>query len=508
MMKTVYCYPQGKTSDSFTLPDTITTIGEYAFYNSQLNNIKMGSGVTKVYANAFAASAKLTNIELSPKLSQLYDRAFANCANLASVELPQSLTSIGAGCFAGCESLTTISVPPSVNVIKENAFENCARLATVDIQGTGVQRVAADTFSGCVNLTEVTFAGELIGIAERAFYGCVSLPRVSITDKLTVIGTDAFSGCAALTEVTLPEALTFIGARAFAGTAYLDAYENEYAVTDSGVLLAYSGSDTNIIVPDGVIVVSYINGGVISVTVPEGVAYIADGAFEGCVKLAEVNLPSTLTAIGARAFKGCSSLTSFNVPARVNAIGDGCFIGCSGIENFYVNPANTTFVSDKGVLYDNMRKYLIWYPASSTATSYVMPYGAKKITANALQGAKNLESFDASACEEMIELESYAFADCPKLASVKFTINFRKVGDYAFANCANLFDYDTTYTMTDIGVGAYMNCAKLKSLTLSQPLARIGEREFDGMGECVFTVSSSVVGEEYVKTYGLNYKEQ
>jgi hypothetical protein len=508
-MKTVYCYPQGKPGGSFTLPETITTVGARAFYHTKLKEIVMSKAVSKVYAYAFADSPDLASVAFSASLSQLYEGAFSGCAGLLNIVLPESLTSIGDDCFSGCLTLKTVTVPAAVSVIKERVFRDCTGLVSVDVLGSGYQRVAAETFAGCENLSQVTFAADLMGIAEGAFRGCKALEGIPMSDKLAVIGPDAFNGCERLADVKLPALLMQIGARAFEHTAWLESLPGDFAIAQNGrLLLSCRERGVEVIVPDGVEVVSWLNSDVISVIIPEGVITLSDGAFEDCRSLAQISLPASLVSIGARAFMNNSSLTAFFVPANVAQIGEGCFSGCGSIADYTVDPANITFIADQGVLYDNMKKYLIWYPAASGMSSYTVPYGAKRVTAGAVRGAVNLELFDASAAEELLEIDPFAFADCPKLKSVKFTNNFRKVLDYAFMNCVSLSEYDTVYTMTDIGVGAYQNCAALTQMTLNQPLAKIGENAFDGMPDCVFTVFAATPGEEFVKAYGLNHKLQ
>jgi hypothetical protein len=47
-----------------------------------------------------------------------------------------------------------------------------------------------------------------------------------------------------------------------------------------------------------------------SVTLPEGLEVIGDGAFDYCPQLATVNIPASVTKIGSQAFRSCNSLTS------------------------------------------------------------------------------------------------------------------------------------------------------------------------------------------------------
>ena len=74
---------------------------------------------------------------------------------------------------------------------------------------------------------------------------------------------------------------------------------------------------------------------------------ISNSAFEGCIRLTNIEIPSSVTEIGYRAFSGCTGLTSVEIPSSVTEIGDDAF-PC--IVN--VSPDNPNYVSINGVLFD------------------------------------------------------------------------------------------------------------------------------------------------------------
>lgn len=505
-MGTVYCYPQGKTGDIYTMPETVKTIYAHAFYNCQLTEVTMSANVTKVQTGAFAESKKLTTVHFSEKTSQLFESAFENCTVLNSVQLPEKLTSIGANCFRGCTALMELRVPASVNVIDSGAFAGCTSLKTCEVLGAQVQRVAAETFSGDSSLESVSFAANLMGIGKQAFQDCVALTSITLTESLTALEQEAFSGCTVLADVNLPTSVNQVGARAFEGTAYLDAMEGEFAIVH-GILLAYRGADTEVAIPDGVTNVSYLNANVTKVAVPEGVTSLSAGAFENCAALSEIQLPASLTSLGENCFSNCTNLTNFTVPAGLASMGDGCFSGCLSMKAYDVDSANVNFSVDQGVLYDKIRKWLLWYPCDSDMTAYTMSYGPVKIAEGAVQHARNLVTFDASAAEGVTTFSDYAFADCPNLTTVKVTNSFVGLGDHVFANCTALAEFEIKYTVTEIGEYCFRNCTSLKSMTLDSPVSKIGIGAFDGMTECSFKVAADSTGEEYVKAFGLSYKK-
>lgn len=126
-----------------------------------------------------------------------------------------------------------------------------------------------------------------------------------------------------LTESTRIIAVAF----ARAGTpmhskfTYLDYYiledgESELIIDDNGIIKAYLGNETNIIVPDevnGVTPVSigencFRNSNIESIALPDTVIDLLSHSFYGCDKLSNINL-SNIKYIGKEALSGCSSLT-------------------------------------------------------------------------------------------------------------------------------------------------------------------------------------------------------
>ena len=107
--KTLIQYPIGKTAASYTIPNSVASIG---------------------------------------------DCAFMDCSSLTSVTIPNSVTSIGGYAFLGCSSLTSITIPNSVTSIGWYAFFGCSSLASVTI-GNSVTSIGTEAFH-CYSLTSIT----------------------------------------------------------------------------------------------------------------------------------------------------------------------------------------------------------------------------------------------------------------------------------------------------------------------------------------------------------------
>ena len=129
------------TSKHINIPQGITAIRPYAFYNfSNLFSVKIPDGVTDVGSGAFR-----------------------DCSVLQSLTLPNSVTSIGTSTFTGCKLLLSFIIPDSVTTIGssgfgDGVFAQCTGLRTVTI-GKNVERISGPMFYGCTALRTVIFRG-------------------------------------------------------------------------------------------------------------------------------------------------------------------------------------------------------------------------------------------------------------------------------------------------------------------------------------------------------------
>lgn len=85
----------------------------------------------------------LTTVKLPQGVSSIGEYAFFNC-ELTSVELPAALTNIGAGAFGSCPSLTTVTclaeTPPTIG---ERVFNNCTALTSIYVPAASVEAYKA-----------------------------------------------------------------------------------------------------------------------------------------------------------------------------------------------------------------------------------------------------------------------------------------------------------------------------------------------------------------------------
>ena len=164
---------------SITIPDSVTSIGSYAFYNRIcLTSITFGNSVTSIGEHAFYNCSGLTSITLGNSVTSIGDRAFCGCSSLTSITLGNSVTSIGDGAFYICSSLTSITLPDSVTSIGWNAFYGCSSLTNITLPDS-VTSIGWSAFSSCSSLTSITIGNSVTSIGDYAFRDCSSLTSIT-----------------------------------------------------------------------------------------------------------------------------------------------------------------------------------------------------------------------------------------------------------------------------------------------------------------------------------------
>ena len=215
-----------KNVEHLILPNTLITIGEEMFYQSDLRSVVIPTNVTTVGYSAFKRCSSLTTVTFE-KESQLktiggdyYYGAFSDCTALTSIEIPASVETIGNTAFSDCSSLATVTFEKGsrLKTIGNNAYYRCTSLTSIEIPAS-VETIEATAFKRCSKLATVTFEkGSQLktiggGYSSSSHFGtysdyygafsdCSSLTSIEIPASVETIEATAFKRCSKLTTVT------------------------------------------------------------------------------------------------------------------------------------------------------------------------------------------------------------------------------------------------------------------------------------------------------------------
>ena len=505
--------PGAKTS--VTIPTGVTSIGSSAFYGcSGLTSINVVSGNTHyssidgvlynyVQDTLIQCPGAKTSVTIPNSVTSIGYGAFYGCSGLTSATIPNSVTSIGEGAFWDCSGLTSVTIGNSVTSIGRWAFSGCSSLTTLNFDainypdvvstddyfsvspftgtalttvniGDSVQRIPANIFRGCINLTTLNFNAINCHFQRLTSYGygssyCpfdgIPLTTVNIGDSVQRIPNNFVRGCGGLTSVTIPNSVTSIGDSAFENCSGLTSVTIGNRVTSIGnsAFKYCSGLTT-------------LNFNAIDCQDFEAYYYTFD------TSLTTVNIGDSVQRIPNNFVSGCSGLTEITIPENVTSIGDNVFAGCSNLTTLNFNAINCR---DFGYRYNS---------------SSVSPFGDHLTTVNIGDSVQRIPSYfvygngltEITIPEKVEKIGGGAFCNCGLT-----TLNFNAV------NCQDLYRYydpylrdnryvspfDTSLTTINIGNSVQripyyfvVSCHRLTSVTIPKNVTSIRNGAFIDCG--------------------------
>lgn len=538
------------------LGDNLRYIGEYAFAESDITDLRVGYGLGDVSPKAFLESNvrffEWKGMRFLPGINNPYHLLFYDSSfdaislpsNAMAILLPQGTTEIKNEMF-----LRDLSREQKMDAAEKNTYTNQERgkhalFRAVGIPD-GVTSIAGAAFQSFKNLQHVSFPNTTFAIGNGAFQGC-ALTSLVIPGCLTEWFPYSFKNCKKLKSVTICQGIKEVAGSSF---AYCSALE--------------------------------------TVVLPDTVSSIGSEAFQGCSSLKTVVLPDAVSSIGSEAFQDCSSLTSINIPADLSTVGANAFKGCPSMffheyeGNHYIGPESNPYAClyeglgtqpevchihpdckaiPSGALYGPTIQELVVPKGCSLGQNAVRSSALKKVTFLGAPSRIDNEAFaDCSSLvfssyggcrylgneenqhmvlydvtnkkmkstaihEDCIVISVCAF-DFPlyenfPLRTVVIPSRVERIGGGAFADCTSLTSVtiqnapvsigagafsvswnDTTSSLSSvslgnavksIGEGAFKYCKSLKSIALPNTIPEIPDQCFYGSALTSISIPSSV----------------
>jgi len=344
---------------------------------------------------------------------------------------------------------------------------------------------------------EVAIPSELDGypvttIADWAFYNKTAVTGVTIPDSVTTIGSNSFAYCTGMSVITIGSGVATIGTSAFGDCGSLTGIE-----VDSGNDF-YSSLDGVLFDKNQHTLLQFPAGGPVTYTVPDGVTAIADHAFSGCASLTSVTLAESVVTIGSYAFAQCHLLASMTIPDTTTTIGDGAFyycnrlasvsigqgvttivgsrvfLNCNALAEISVDPANASFSSLDGVLFDKNQTMLLQCPPAKTG-SFTIPSTVILIGPSAFR-ASRLSSIAIP--PGVTAIGDHAFYYCTQLGSVIIPEGVTAIEEGTFGYCSSMTSISIPDSVATIGASAFLYCPALTSVIIPEGVTAIANSTF------------------------------
>jgi len=156
--------------EMISVPETVNFIGYGAFDGTPWKESQMQGDFLIINQILTDASSCSGDVILPDSIISIGEFAFSNCTELTSVTIPESVTAIGEGAFSYCTSLTSMTIPENVKTIGASAFGDCTSLKTVECSAS---QIGAYSFCFCTSLISVKITNPYCEFIEnKIFVGC------------------------------------------------------------------------------------------------------------------------------------------------------------------------------------------------------------------------------------------------------------------------------------------------------------------------------------------------
>lgn len=360
-------------------------------------------------------------------------------------EIPSTVRSIGTAAFENEWDLTSVVLNEGLQFIRDSAF--CGVKLTELVIPMTVRHIESWAFNGTDTLTTVVFEGTYPDyFGEFVFYGNHEDLSADMPTNFTITANQNMPGWDQFTEGVLtaennpdyPLILTDESIETFAsgsldnGMSWYIGLDGTLHVNGKGEMPWYDWEGENEVPWK-----KYARYST-AIEISEGIIDVSAGAFADLYNAESLSLPETMEWIHDGAFHNCESLEEVYIPARVEHIEGNAFTCNFSVQAFEVDEANEWYESDEnGVLYNESMDWLMFYPVGRTDDDgeYMVPGSVYEVNDKAFART----SLRKVIFEDGVTVIGHeAFAESPDLEEVVCGSTVAELKNYVFGNCTSL----------------------------------------------------------------------
>ena len=417
---TLLQYPSAKADTDYSIPDGVTKIEDWAFYDcNKLTVMTIPSSVATIGEYALNFCTGLTELFVHAKTPPTVGtNAFINVNLAIPVYVPAASLDAykAANIWKEFTKLQALVTEFTVNNLKYKVTDYIAD--EVELTGYATKPTGKLDIPASVTYGSKTYS--VTSIVEQAFDGCSAITEVTIPASVTSVGSDVFNGCSSLTQATIGDGLTEISTSMFTNCTALK-----------------------------------------KLVIGKGVTKIGSFAFANCSNLKEITvLASNPPSVASdRTFENVSRDIPVYVPLEALSAYKAASVW-KGFTN--LQPISTEFTVDK-----------LKYDVTDLVANTV------EITSGYGDGALNIPATVtyAGTKYKVTSIGAEAFFDC-SFTSVTIPDGVTIIKYSAFQNCTELTEVTFGNSITTIENTAFYYCTSLKQVTIPKSVTNIGGNVF------------------------------
>lgn len=409
--------------NSVTFSNSLLSIGERAFYNTDLISVTIPNNVINIGNYAFSHCSRMVSAIIGSNVKNIGSSAFygSNLKKIIWLTNSYSWVDLSKDCinyvsnkdfgfvnkivypflssYFETDGIIYVPVSPSdktcdaIDCIYDNRTENIKIENTVTHKGVQmkVNNVNKYIFYENTNIkyAEINYQGPIV---EHMFDGCTELTYAKTGNNVTNIGEYAFRNCSSLESIEIPNTVTAINEYVFSGCSKLK-----------------------------------------SIKIDNGLTSIKKYAFKDCINLPMIQIVKSITDIKDFAFSGCKGLKNVIIDYQETELN----LGSNGSESLFADCLLDSVYIDRNIKYNSDKKYgYSPFYNNSTLRSVTITDKGKEISPYEFYGCTNLKNVSIGDSVEIIG--DCAFSGCKSLEYFAFGRSVKTIGKEAFSDCTAL----------------------------------------------------------------------